>query len=431
MSSPNLQVLLPQEWPGALYYDQDELDAVTRVIKARSPFRFYGERPQQEADQFENEFAKHIGTEHCLGVSSGTAALQIALAAMGVGPGDEVLVPGYFWVSTVGAVVRSGAVPGLVDVDESFSMDPLDLRSKISERTKAVIIVHMGGVIGQVEKIVDICRDNGLFLLEDCAQATGAGKFGKMAGSFGDMGIFSFQLNKNITAGEGGAIVTNSRELYNKSFAIHDLGYYRNEKGRLNFDDPDGQLWGIGSRMNEITAAIMRVQLKKIDTILGSMREFKNELKSELKSWPWLKTRFVEDPEGDGGAFLKLIFPDRHISIDFIEGIMKRGISVKEGGGYPVHMTDWGLHIYSNIPSLVNKRSICGHHPVWELAENSWAKEREYSIGTLPVLDSYVERTVIFCIASRLENEQKNGIKKVFTDTCETINNIHNLLDHG
>jgi len=422
MSAENkLLGALPQEWPGAHYYDQEEVEAVSRVARSRSPFRFYGPDLQKEVDQFESEFATHIGVKHCLGVSSGTAALQVALAAMGVGPGDEVLLPGYFWVSTVAAVIRSGAIPRLVDVDNSFSLDPDDLEQKITGRSKAVIMVHMGGVIGQVTRVAEICRKNGLLLLEDCAQAGGASQSGKKAGSFGDMSIFSFQLNKNFTAGEGGAVLTNSTPFYNKSFAIHDLGYARTEKGRLEFDDPEYQRWGIGCRMNEFVAALLRVQLRKLDGILSAMRGMKHELIGLLSPYEGIQTRHVQDPEGDGGAFLKIIFEKPDISHKFLDGLLEKGLRAKEGGMNPVHMTEWGLHIYFNVMSLVHKKSICGHHAVWELEENSWAKGYEYQKGTLPVLDSYIERTVLFCNPSRLPKEQKEFILDAFRKTCEEL----------
>lgn len=417
----NSPMELPQEWPGVHYYDKQELEAVSRVVRSRSLFRFYGPDHQREAEYFEEEFARYIGTGYCLGVSSGTAALQVALAALSVGPGDEVLLPGYFWVSTVSAVVRSGAIPRLVDVDSSFSMDPVDLVQKISERTKAVIMVHMGGVIGKVTEVRDICDKHELLFLEDCAQAGGASQFGKKAGSFGDMAIFSFQLNKNFTSGEGGAIVTDSEELYNKAFAIHDLGYSRRDDGRLEFDDPEYQRWGIGCRMNELVGALLRVQLGKLDGILASMRSTKHELADLLSEYEGISTRQVEDPAGDGGAFLKISYEDPALSRKFFEGLQQEGIRVREGGMNPVHMTDWGLHIYFNVTSLVNKTSICGHHSVWELEENSWGADYEYNKGTLPVLDSFVERTVIFCIPSLLTDEMRSFISAAFTKTCENL----------
>lgn len=415
-------VQLPQEWPGIHYYDEAEVKEVTRVILAQSPFRFYGPDFQHETSQFEEEFATYIGVKHCLAVSHGTAALQVAIAAMGVGPGDEVLVPGYFWVSTVGAIVRSGAVPRMVDVDASFNMDPVDLERKISSRTKLAIMVPMGGVIGQIEKVAEICKKQNIFLLEDCAQSNGASQFGKMVGSIGDMSIFSFQINKNMTAGEGGAVLTNSEALYKKAFAVHDLGYVKDANGDLVFDQPELQLWGIGCRMSEVTAAILRVQLRKLDTIVGNMRSFKNELKELLAGYHGIETRNVADPHGDGGSFLKMIFKDHETAYKFKEGLIENGISVKDGAFYPIQMTEWGLHIYSKIPALVNKRSYCGHHSVWELEENSWAKDYSYGEGTLPVLDDYVQRTVLFCIASKLTDQQKEVIKEAFRSTCEQMN---------
>ncbi|MDH5398079.1 MAG: DegT/DnrJ/EryC1/StrS family aminotransferase [Cyclobacteriaceae bacterium] len=417
----NKETPLPQEWPGIHYIGEEEVEAVTRILRAKSPFRFYGPDFQQETLHFEEEFAQYIGVKHCLAVSHGTAALQVAMAAMRIGPGDEVLLPGYFWVSTVAAVVRSGAIPRLVDVDPSFNMDPDDLERKISPRTKLAIMVPMGGVIGQVARVAEICKKNNIYLLEDCAQSNGASQFERMAGSYGDMAIFSFQINKNITAGEGGAVLTNNEKLYKKAYAIHDLGYTKDANGELVLDQPEYQLWGIGCRMTEVTAAILRQQLKKLDMIVGNMRGVKNELKEMLGQYSGIKTRHVADPDGDGGSFLKIIFKDHATARQFKDGLITNGICVKEGAFYPILMTEWGLHIYSKIPALVNKRSYSGHHSVWELAENNWARDYSYKEGTLPVLDDYVQRTVLFCVASKLTDGQRSLIKSTFQATCDQM----------
>lgn len=422
MNKKNDSILeLPQEWPGSLHYGTEETEAVTRIIKARSPFRFYGVDFQHEAETFEKEFAEFIGAKYCLGVSHGTAALQVAFAALAVGPGDEVLLPGYFWVSTVAAVVRSGAIPVLVDVDRSFNMDPKDLKRKITKRTKAAVMVPMGGVMGQVNEVAEICKKNHILLMEDCAQSSGASQFSKKAGSFGDIAIFSFQINKNITAGEGGAIVTNSEELYKRAFAVHDLGYIKDKEGNLDTGSKNYQFWGIGCRMNEITAAIMRVQLKKIGLITSSMRDFKYQLVDIISGFKGISPRYVADPSGDTGGFLKMTFDNKETSLKFREGLIKNGIKVRPGGYYPIHMTEWGLHIYYHIPSLVGKKSYCGHHSVWELSENSFARDYKYDKGLLPVLDSFVERTVLFCIASKLAGEHKDLIKTAFLKTCRQL----------
>ncbi len=413
---------IPQEWPGIHHIDQQEVDAVASVLKDQSPFRFYGPKLHFETVSFENEFAAFIGMKHCVMVSNGTTALQVALSALGVGPGDEVVMPGYFWVSTVGAVVRLGAIPVLADVDDSFNLDPDDLINKISERTKVVIVVPMGGVIGQIVKIAGICKQRNIPLLEDCAQAAGASLFGQKCGSFGDMSIFSFQINKNMNSGEGGAVLTNDKHLYQRSFAIHDTGFIKADDGSFVLDDPELQLWGIGCRMSELAAAMGRVQLKKLPDITGRMRTFKNELKDLINDYEGITTRKVADPEGDSGGFLKIIFETRDRAYEFKDALLNNGIEVDQGGFYPIHMEEWGLHIYFNLPNLVNKRTGMGSRSVWELEENSFAKDYQYGKGLLPKLDSYVERTVLFCVASNLTNEHKEIIRNAFITTCDQMN---------
>ncbi|MCX7887985.1 MAG: DegT/DnrJ/EryC1/StrS family aminotransferase, partial [Verrucomicrobiae bacterium] len=383
---------LPQEWCGVHYMDDEEVEAVVRVCKSRSLFRFYGLNPQREVATLEQEFAASIGVRHAVAVNSGTAALQVAVGALGIGPGDEVLIPGYFWVATAGAVLRSGAIPVLVDCDNTFNMDPVDAARKITPRTKAVIMVHMGGVIGHIREILALARSYNLKLIEDCAQANGASQFGVKAGAFGDIAIFSFQTNKHMTSGEGGMVVTNDPHLYRRAFAIHDLGYPRNEHGRLIYDDPAVQLWGIGCRMNELTAAVARVQLRKLDRIVSAMRSAKNRIKRALEGM--LTFGEVPDPEGDGGSFLLTILPTREKSLRFVEALRAEGIVADKGGHYPIHMDQWGLHIYYNVTSLVNKRGLSPITP-WQLAENRASANISYAKGTCPRLDDLLSRTVL------------------------------------
>jgi 8-amino-3,8-dideoxy-alpha-D-manno-octulosonate transaminase len=409
---------LPQEWCGAHYMDKQEIKAVTRVCKSKTLFRYYGLNLQNEVSQLEKEFAAYIGVKHALAVSSGTAALQVALGALGVGPGDEVLIPGYFWVATVGAVVRSGAIPVLVDCDNTFSMDPVEAAKKITRRTKAIIVVHMGGVIGHIKKIVALAKKHKLEVIEDCAQANGASQHGVKAGAFGDMAIFSFQMNKHMTSGEGGMVVTNDLHLHRRAFAVHDLGYPRSDEGRLIFDDPSLQLWGIGCRMSELTAAVARVQLKKLDRITGAMRAAKNKIKEALAGA--LTFREVLDPDGDGGSFLLTVLPTREKSLRFVEALRAEGIVADKGGLYPIHMDQWGLHIYYNVASLVNKRGISAVTP-WQLAENGVSAGISYAKGTCPHLDDRLSRTMITCIASNLTNRDVQDIIKAYRKVAAVI----------
>ncbi|MDX9868552.1 MAG: DegT/DnrJ/EryC1/StrS family aminotransferase [Kiritimatiellia bacterium] len=409
---------LPQEWCGAHYMDELESEAAARVCASKTLFRYYGLDLQNEVAQLENEFAAYIGVRYALAVSSGTGALQVALGALGVGPGDEVLVPGYFWVSTVGAVVRAGAIPVLVDCDATFSMDPQDAARKITPRTRVILIVHMGGVIGRVTEIVALARRHNLKVVEDCAQAAGASQKGVKAGAFGDMAIFSFQMNKHMTSGEGGMVVTNSENLYHRAFAIHDLGYPRNDAGRLVMDDPSLQLWGIGCRMSELTASVARVQLTKLDRITCAMRSAKLTIKRALAGV--LTFREVPDPDGDAGSFLMTVFPSREQSLKFTAALRAEGVVAGKGGMYPIHMDDWGLHIYYNVASLVNKRGISGVSP-WQMAENRASADVSYAKGTCPHLDDRISRTMIFCVASNLTDADVRDIIAAYQKVAAAV----------
>jgi dTDP-4-amino-4,6-dideoxygalactose transaminase len=409
---------LAPEWPGAHFMDQRETAAAARVCKSKSLFRYYGLNLQNEVSKLETEFAAYIGVKHALAVSSATAALQVALGALGVGPGDEVLIPGYFWVAVPGAVIRSGAIPVLVDCDDTFEMDARDAARKITPRTKVILVVHMAGVIGRIRELVALARRHSLKVLEDCAQANGVSLGGVMAGAFGDIAIYSFQMNKHMTSGEGGMVVTNDLQLYRRSFALHDLGYPRNEEGRLVYDDPTCQLWGIGCRMSELTGAVARVQLKKLDRIVGAMRSAKLKIKEALKGT--FTFREVPDPRGDGGSFLFTIFPTPGQSLRFVEALRAEGI-ISVGGNYPFHMELSGLHLYYQVASLVNKAGI-SRLSAWQTEENKASAAITYARGSCPRLDDLISRTVVLCVASILSPRDVKdiiaGYRKVARAVC-------------
>ena len=388
---------LPLEFPGAYFYGVEELENVSAVVQARSPFRYYGHDLQHMADQFEKEFADFIGMPYALGVSSGTAALTIAMMALGIGPGTEVIVPGYLWVSTVSAVVRLGAIPVLADVDDTFCLDPADVERKLTVRTKGVVAVHMSGASGNIRNLADLCGKRGVPLLEDVAQAAGASVDGQMLGSLGDMSIFSFQLNKSMTSGEGGAICTRSEALYNRAFAAHDLGYPRNQAGRLDFNDLETATWGCGARISEVTAALLRAQLAKLPRICSAMRERKQKLAAMLGNIPGLVFRRVDDPNGEIGSFLLVTLPTPADAQFYVEALRGEGIVTDSRGINTVRMTDWGLHIYHNIPALVNKIGVSGGNNPWQDPRNE-ASNVSYDKGTLRRCDDLISRTILMAI---------------------------------
>lgn len=416
--NPDAEPLIPYEWPGTHFYGQEELRAAADVLAARSPFRYYGHHLKGYAERLEAAFCERLGRKFALAVNSGTAALSIAMSAAGIGPGDEVLLPGYLWVSCLAAVVRAGAIPRLVNVNDTFCMDPADLERKLGPHSRAVLLVHMSGAAAEVDEIARICRARKLLLIEDCAQANGARFRGRFAGSFGDLAIFSFQLNKNITAGEGGLVVCDDERLYQRAFSSHDLGYPRSPEGRLLTSDPDYQLWGQGSRYSELLAAVMLAQVSKLDMVTAEMRRRKYVLRQKLASLPGLAFRRVPDPDGDSGAFLLLIWKDRPTCLRVVEQTRARGVRTGPAGINNVPMTEWGLHIYHHNASLVNKRSLGSAGRPWTDPLNAFAAGYRYDKGTLPVLDDLVERTSLLSIPPVLSDSAIDRIALEFTQAA-------------
>ena len=405
---------LPWELPGAHHIGEEELDLVSRVVRAQSPFRYYGPNLQRMVEMLEQTFCGWLGRRHALGVGSATAGLHIALAGLGIGPGDEVLLPGYLWCSCIGAIVRLGAIPRLVDVDRTFCMDPQDLRRKITPHSKAVLLVHMSGAPGRVEQTVAVARQHGLKVVEDCAQSIGASIGGRPTGSFGDIAVFSFQLNKNITSGEGGVIVCDDEHLYRRCFAIHDLGYARNDAGRLDPADERYQLWGVGSRMSELAGAMALAQFNKLGRITGAMRTAKWTIRRQLEGIAGLEFREILDPEGDSGPFLITIYRSPEICCRFTEALRAEGIRGPEGSMACIPMKDWGLHWYFNNPSLVQKRSYSNDGWPWSHPANSFAAEYRYARGALPVCDELASRSALLAIASCLTSRDVEDIVTAF-----------------
>ena len=401
---------LPWELPGAHWIGDEELELVSRVVKSKSPFRFYGPDPQHMVEDLEREWRERFGHKHVLGVSSGTAALSIAMSALEIGPGDEVLLPGYLWVSCVSAIVRSGAIPRLVDVDDTFCMSPEDLKKKIGPHSRAVLCVHMNGAPGKIEEIARICRDAGLKLIEDCAQAAGASQNGQAVGTFGDIGIFSFQLNKNITAGDGGMIVCQDDTIFARIVALHDLGYSRTAAGRLDTSNEECQLWGVGARMTELTGAMVLAQSRKLANITGAMRSAKWRIREALSDIPGLKFRDVPDPRGDTGPMLLMVLPSEAIAARFVACIRAEGIVGPAGSLTCISMREWGLHWYSNIPSLVNKRSNSRDGFPWTHPANAFAADYSYRHGALPFCDDLHARGALLAIASTLTDQDVSDI---------------------
>ena len=411
---------LPLEFPGVHYMDEEEIEAAVQLLRSRSLFRYYGINLQKEVERFESEFSEFLGIRHTVAVSSGTGALHTALSALGLGPGQEVVVPAYMWVSVVAAVVNHGAIPVLADIDETFCLDPAGLGSRITTKTKGIIMVHMSGAPGDVEAVQRVAKKHGLWLLEDCAQCSGGSVHGKKVGTFGDMGIFSYQMNKNMTCGEGGGVVTNDDLLFQRAYAAHDMGYARDGNGRLNFSNLDLCSWGMGYRLDELRASILRVQLRKLPKIVASMHRSKYRIREALKQFPQVQMRRIIDPEGDTGSFLITTYPEAACARRVNQALRAEGIAPNSQGISDVVMTDWGLHLYTNNVSLVHKTSRDGRGFPWSLSENK-GLEHDYSKGTCPYADSLFERSILLAIPSCLTEQDEADIIRAFEKVLPAV----------
>ena len=302
------QPLLPG-YPGGLLIGEEEKAAVMEVLDSQSLFRHYGPRPLRKVAQFERAFAQAVGARHAVGVTSGTAALMTALAALGVGPGDEVIVPTYTWVATINAVVHLGAVPVFVDIDDSLTMDPRKLEAAVTPCTKAILPVHMRGAGADMGPILDAAAKHHLYIVEDAAQAVGGRYRGRRLGTLGALGAYSLQYHKVITTGEGGMVVTDDPALWERAVRYHDQGSVRMEE--LDETIPAGNplMIGINFRMNEITGAIGLVQLGRMEWIIERMRAHKAAVLDGMRGLPGVTIRRLPDPEGDTGATLMFFLP--------------------------------------------------------------------------------------------------------------------------
>jgi dTDP-4-amino-4,6-dideoxygalactose transaminase len=246
-------------------FGAEEQQAVAAVLERGSLFRYMD--GACEVDAFETELAARMRVPHALMTTSGTAALICGLGAAGVGPGDEVLIPSYGFIADVIAVLAVGAVPVVCDIDESLMMDAAGLESLRSGRTRAVMPVHMNGFVADMDPIMAFAAKHGLAVIEDACQSIGATYRGREVGTIGDAGAFSFNQAKIITAGEGGALLTRDQEIFERAFILHDPSC--NFEGKALSQPP---FRGFPFRVSEVSGAVMRAQLRRLDTILGQLR---------------------------------------------------------------------------------------------------------------------------------------------------------------
>lgn len=314
LKKPNLFNIKEVRMPGFEIFGDEERKEVSEVLETGVLFRYGFDQARNnhwKAGTFEKELAEKIGVGYCHLCSSGTAALSIALAACGVGVGDEVIVPPFTFVATVEGVMSAGAVPVFADIDETLCLDPESLEKALTPRTKAVLVVHMCGSMAEIGRIRDFCEKKGVILMEDACQALGGAFHGKFLGTFGKVGCFSFDAVKTVTCGEGGCVVTDDPKIYEIADAYADHGHDhvgsdRGAEGHV--------IMGLNFRISELNAAVGLAQLRKLDRILEIQRAHKTKLKKALGQIPNLEFRKIPDEKGDSATFLSFLLPEASIA---------------------------------------------------------------------------------------------------------------------
>lgn len=358
---------------GLAFYDYNEIANVKTVIEERSPFRYYGPNVLGMAERFEQLFANYIGVKYALAVSSGSAALHIALGALDIGLGDEVLVTPVSWISDGFAPLWVNAKPVFIDIDfHTLNISPKEIGKNISGKTKAIIVVHYLGYPANMDEIMDIAKRHGLYVIEDASHAHGAKYRDKMIGSIGDIGVFSCQLNKIITSGEGGILTFKDEEIYEKAYRFHDLGMFMHK--------PPIKIIGFQYRITEVQAALLYTQFNKIDFILSRLREngkyLEKRLDEELEGYVGYR---VEEP---GMRQTYYSFPIEikweRLKIDiqyFMKAMLSEGIPVDR-----INMPMYNYNVFSNKCIIPYRDGKCINA---EKAYSRWI--------TLPIAPNFFE----------------------------------------
>jgi dTDP-4-amino-4,6-dideoxygalactose transaminase len=283
---------------------QEEIDAMARVVTSKALFR-YG--IGHECERFEQRYAAYLGCRHFSLAASGSYALTAAMIGLGLGPGDEVLVPAHTYMASATSVLAAGAIPVIVDIDESITIDPAAIEAAIGPRTRAVIPVHMWGTTCNMDAIMEIARKRKLFVIEDCCQGVGGSYRGRKLGSIGDIGAYSFNFYKNMTAGEGGGVVTNDDAVAKRvNCAIDPCHAFWT--GR---DEDSKPFAGNGARASEFMGAVLNVQLDRIDGIIEAMRRERDTILNGIRELESLGLRAapLNSRESDCGANVFLTMP--------------------------------------------------------------------------------------------------------------------------
>ena len=381
--------------PGYEFFGDEERKEVTDVLQTGIMMRYGFDAPRKgiwKAVELEKAICERFGCAHAQLVSSGTAALTTAMAALGIGYGDEIILPSFTFVASFEAVLSVGAIPVLVDVDDTLTLDPSAVRKAITKKTKCIMPVHMCGSMADMDALQEICKEHHLLLLEDACQSIGASFKGKHLGTIGDAGTFSFDFVKTITCAEGGAILTNREDVFNKSDGYSDHGH--DHKGVDRGADLHPFI-GYNFRISELHAAVGLAQIKKLDQFLSIQRRNHKRLQEIISQIPEVSFRRIPDPSGDSCTFLSWFLPTGEIAQAVVQEMKVQNIMA---GNFYWFDNNW--HYIRKWDHLKNAVMLNPLHPELKSAVVAQAS-KDFSAS-----DQILSRCISTAISLSLTEEQ-------------------------
>jgi 8-amino-3,8-dideoxy-alpha-D-manno-octulosonate transaminase len=345
-----------------------------------------------KAKELELEITKYFGCKYAQLLSNGTAAVSTALLALGIGYGDEVIIPTFTFVASFEAVISVGAVPVLVDVDDTLTLDPAAVKAAITPKTKCIMPVHMCGSMADLDALLQICKEHNLVLVEDACQAIGGTYHGKKLGSIGDAGTFSFDYVKTMTCGEGGVVMTNREDVYINADGYSDHGH--DHKGVDRGADLHPFI-GYNYRISELHAAVGLAQIGRVDDFLAIQRKNHAALKTILSTVPQISFRRVPDEAGDSCTFLSWFLPNGEMMNNVVEELKAQGILA---GNFYWYNNNW--HYIRKWDHLKNAKTLSALSP--ELKE----KVMHHATKDFSVSDAIMSRCVSTAISLLWTEEQ-------------------------
>ena len=384
--------------PGFEFWGEEERKEVNDVLETGILMRYGFDGARNgiwKAKELEQRICSTFGSKYAQLTSSGTSALTTAMAALGIGAGDEVIMPTFTFVASFEAVLSVGAIPVLVDVDETLTLAPDAVKAAITPKTKCIMPVHMCGSMADIDALKNICEQHDLILLEDACQSIGASYKGRMVGTIGNAGTFSFDFVKTITCGEGGVVITNNEEVYIKCDGYTDHGH--DHKGGADRGADLHPFVGYNYRISELHAAVGVAQIKKLHQFLAIQRKNHAQLKQILQQVGEISFRSIPDPEGDSCTFLSWFLPTEEMTKAVVEELKAQGIM---GGNFYWYNNNW--HYISKWDHLKNADFLNEQtQPVTE-------RLKTYATQTFPVSDAIMSRCISTAISLLWTDEQIN-----------------------